>query len=177
MKSTSIKQRSLAGARRGVTLLELVAAITVLSIIASVIMPVIVSSTESYASARSLRSSTESLAFASDQLQRTIRSAPSGAGGTGLGVSTATNDRVLFTDGTGFELDGTDLNILIPGSDPAPICRDVEAFSISYIAQDGSSSAIADPTNAHRIAFMIRCDGATVSGVAFPRVWIGQEGS
>lgn len=177
MKSATIATRYRTGARRAVTLLELVAAITVLSIIASVIMPVIVSATESYASSRSLRSSTESLAFASDQLQRAIRSAPSGVAGTGLGVSTATNDRVVFTDGTGFELDGTDLNILVPGSDPAPVCRDVESFSISYIAQDGSSNAIGDPTNAHRIAFMIQCDGATVSGVAFPRVWIGQGGS
>ncbi|MCA9304624.1 MAG: prepilin-type N-terminal cleavage/methylation domain-containing protein [Phycisphaerales bacterium] len=162
--------------RRGVTLLELVAAITVLSIIAAVVMPVIISATESYATARTLRSSTESLAFASDQLQRVIRSAPSGAGGEGLGVSVGTTQRIEFSDGTGFELDGTDLSILVPGADPALICRDVESFTISYIAADGSSNAISTPTEAHRIGFMIQCEGSVVSGVAFPRVWIGQGG-
>lgn len=164
-------------ARRAVTLLELVAAIMVLSIIASIVMPVIISATDAYASARTLRSSTESLAFASDQLQRVIRSAPSGAGGTGLGVSVGTSQRIEFSDGTGFELDGTDLNLLIPGADPAPVCLDVQSFEISYIAEDGSSSAIATPSTAHRIGFMIQHQGSVVSAVAFPRVWIGQEGS
>jgi len=163
--------------RRGVTLLELVAAITVLSIIAAVVMPVIVSATETYASARTLRSSTESLAFAADQMQRVIRSAPSGADGSGLGVSIATNERVEFLDGTGFELDGTDLNILVPGADPAPVCRDVDSFRISYFTEDGRTDAISIPTEAHRIGIMIQCEGSSLSAVAFPRVWIGQEGS
>ncbi len=162
--------------RKGVTLLELIAAIMVLSIIASVIMPVIVSATDGYASARSLRSSTESLAYASDQLQRIIRKAPSGADGTGLGVSVGTESRVAFLDGTGFELDGTSLNMLVPGGSPVLLCRGVEVFSIEYIGVDGLSDAGLEPATAHRIGFMIQKSGSVVSGMAFPRVWIGQGG-
>ena len=161
--------------RRGVTLLELMASIVVMSIIASVIMPVIMSATDAYASARLLRSSTESLAYASDQLQRAVRKAPSGADGTQIGISTGTATRVLFLDGTGFELSGSDLNLLVPGGDPVPVCRDVGQFSIRYIGADGSTNVIADPSTAHRIGFTITKDGSMISALAFPRVWIGQE--
>ncbi len=159
---------------RGVTLLELMASIVVLSIIASVITPVIMSATDAYASARRVRSSTESLAYASDQLQRVIRQAPSGADGTLLGVTTATSTRVVFLDGTGFELVGTDLNLLIPGEAAVPVCRDIGLFKIDYIGMDGSTSVIADPTATHRVSFTITKDGSTISAMAFPRVWIGQ---
>jgi prepilin-type N-terminal cleavage/methylation domain-containing protein len=162
---------------RGVTLIELIAAIMVMSVIASVIMPVIVSSTESYATARTVRLSTESLAYASDQLQRVIRKAPSGEGGSGLGVLIGTSERVEFLDGTGVELVGTDLSLLVPGGDPVVLCRDVDMFRLSYIGDDGRTSVLADPTTAHRVGFRIQNQGSVISAVAFPRVWIGQEGS
>lgn len=162
--------------REGFTLLELLAAIIVISIISAVVLPVITSASDSYTTTRDVRNSTERMAYALDRVSRIIRQAPIGAGGAGLGVQSATAESLQFTDDTGFDLDGTDFRMLVPGQDPAVICFDVDALSIIYLAKDGVTSTLATPEETHRIAITITSGDLRMSMVAHPRVWIGQQG-
>jgi len=158
----------------GFTLIELLAAIVVMSIITVTIVPVIGAASESYAVARQVRSSTERAAFALDRITRIVRQAPIGVGGTGIGIATASSTGVLFTDGTGVQLVGTTLEMLVPGKNPTPLCFNVSSFTVQYLGDDGVSNTILKPTLTHRIGFTIVTENVKLSVLVLPRVWIGQ---
>lgn len=162
--------------RPGFTLLEILAAVVVMSIISAVVLPVIMSASESYTTTREVRNSTERMAYALERASRVIREAPIGAGNVGLGVQSASSESLEFTDGTGFELDGTDLMLLVPGQNPAKLCVDIDSLSISYLASDGLTNTLATPTETHRVAVTLTNGNLQMSVVTHPRVWIGQQG-
>ncbi len=161
----------------GFTLLELLASIIVMSIISVTLMPVIGAASESFAVARQVRSSTERAGFALDRVTRVIRQAPIGANNTGVGVSSATASSLTFSDGTGFQLIGTTLEMLVVGNDPVPLCLDVDEFQVVYIGDDGVSNTVNTPTTTHRFMVRVETDGIELTTVVHPRVWIGQESS
>jgi prepilin-type N-terminal cleavage/methylation domain-containing protein len=158
----------------GFTLLELIAAIVVMSIVSVVVFPVIAAASDSYTIARSARNSTEKTGYALDRVVRIIRSAPMGPGDSGVGILDATTDSLEFDDGTGFQLQGSTLEMLVQGESPTPLSFDVDSLVIEYIADDGISNTIASPTETHRIAVQIESNGVTMSVLVHPRVWIGQ---
>lgn len=160
--------------QHGFTLIELLAAILVMSIISVTLMPVIASASESYIVARQVVGSTERAAFAIERITRIVRQAPIGPSDEGVGIANATTTSVEFTDQTGVQLVGTQLEMLVAGADPVPLCFNVESFEIRYIGADGLTNTILDPTNTHRIEFMITTQGTQLSVLAHPRVWIGQ---
>ncbi len=160
--------------QHGFTLLEMVAAVVVMSIISVTLMPVIAGASDSYASARAVRSSTERAAFALDRIARIVREAPIGNGNTGVGIDSATQSEVIFSDKTGVRLSGTTLEMLVPGQGAVPLCFDVDSFVIQYFAQDGVTDTILTPTQTHRLAFTIETANVKMSVLAHPRVWIGQ---
>lgn len=162
--------------RRAFTLIELLAAITVMSIISVTLMPVISSATESYIVSRQIRSSTERAGFALDRITRIARQAPIGAGDSGVGIQTAGVDSVEFTDGTGVRLLGTTLEMLVPGRNPVPLCFDVSSFAIQYLADDGLTNTSLSPTLTHRLVFTIATENVELAVLVHPRVWIGQVG-
>jgi len=159
----------------GFTILELLAAIVVMSIISVTLMPVMSAASESYTVSRQARSSTERAGFAIDRILRIIREAPIGTDNSGVGITTSTSSSVEFTDGSGLQLTGTTLEMLVPGSSPVPLCFDMESFEIQYLAEDGITSSAIAPSTTHRFAIILTTDNVTMSAVAFPRVWIGQE--
>jgi len=158
----------------GFTLIELIAAITVMSIITVSIMPVIGAAGESYAVARQVRSSTERAGYALDRITRITRQAPVGAGNSGVGVASAGSTSLVFTDGTGVQLTGTTLEMLVPGENPVPLCFDVSSFTVEYFGDDGVSNTILTPTQTHRFGFKVITENVEMSVVVLPRVWIGQ---
>ena len=161
--------------RVGFTLLELLAAVVVMSIISVTLMPVIASASDSYVVARQVRGSTERAAFALDRMTRVIRQAPIGEDETGVGILSSTASSVEFTDGSGFQLIGTTLELLVPGEDAVPLCVEVDSFEIRYIGDDGVTDVRLTPGLTHRFEIEIETQGVVMSVLAHPRVWIGQE--
>lgn len=158
------------GVHRGFTLLELVLAMIVMSVVAVIVMPVTVAATESYAQARTLRDTAESGFYAMDRVIRLIREAPAGTS-TGLDVASADASGIVFGDGRGVRLSGTDL-VLVDGDTESPLLRDVGVFELTYLEADGGTVA-ADAANAHRIHVRLQAAGMELAAVVFPRVWIG----
>ena len=163
--------------RRAFTLLEVVAAIVVMSVISAVLMPVITSAADSYTVARDVRARTERVGYALDRLTRVVRQAPIGSGNLGVGVVSASETSVEFSDGTGFQLNDNTIEMLVPGAAPQPLCRQVETLEILYLEDDGVTSSIASPTNTHRFVISITSGNLEMSVVIHPRVWIGQGGT
>lgn len=161
--------------RRALTLLEVLAAIVVMSVISVVLMPVVTSASESYTVTRDVRARTERVGYALDRISRIVRQAPIGVGDGGIGVVTATNRSVAFSDGTGFGLNGSTLEMLVPGTDAQPLCQGVDELEILYLDDDGVTSSLAVPTNTHRFVVTVTSGDLVMSVVIHPRIWIGQE--
>lgn len=163
--------------RSGFTLLEMLAAILVMSIISATLTPVISAAADSYAVARQARSSTERAGFALDRITRIVRQAPIGASDTGVGITAASTNSIEFSDGSGIQLIGTTLEMLVAGDNPVPLCSNVEAFSVQYLGDDGVANTFLTPSLTHRFVFTITTEGIEMCVLAHPRVWIGQEAS
>lgn len=161
-------------ARAGFTLLELIAAVLVMSIISSVLLPVLTTASESYTTTRSIRTSTEQVAYALDRIARIIRQAPIGPAELGVGIQSATTSSLQFTDGTGFLLNNGEMEMLVPGNGNATLCPDIDALTIQYFGDDGVTSTFLTPELSHRISVTITSGNLTMSVVVHPRVWIGQ---
>ncbi len=158
---------------RGLTLLELVASILIMSVISASVFPVIASAADAYASATRARKDTERIAFALERCIRLLREAEGTTPVGGLDITTAQTDRIVFADGRGLSLSGTDLYYLESGQPDSPLCRDVTLFRIDYISDDGIKDAIGDPTTTQRFNITLTTGGMTLTGSAFARARIG----
>ena len=163
--------------RRAFTLLELLLTVLILGVISAVLLPVISSASEHYTTTREIRNRTEHVAQALDRIARIVRQAPIGASDSGLGVNDASVTSIAFSDGTGFLLNGKRIEMRVPGAPNALLCEDVDDLVIGYLASDGRTSTLADPTSTHRMVVTITSGDLTMSIVAHPRVWIGQGAS
>ncbi|MFG0245829.1 MAG: prepilin-type N-terminal cleavage/methylation domain-containing protein [Phycisphaerales bacterium JB052] len=166
-----------ASTRKAFTLLELLVTVLLMGIISAVLLPVISSASEAYSTTRDVRARSEHIAHALDRVARVIRQAPIGTDDEGLGVVNASVSTFELSDGTGFELNGSSVEILVPGQPNAILCEDVDDLVIQYIAEDGITNTLADPVNAHRVVVTITSGDLSMSVVAHPRVWIGQGAS
>lgn len=155
--------------RRAFTLLELVVAMLVISIISVAVMPVIVSATDAYAANREARSAADDAAFAASTIVRLIQEAPGSEPG-GLAVASGDTTSIVFTNGIGLRLDGGTLVLIGPDGN-APFARRVEQFRLDYVGPDGITPVVA--SEAHRVHARLTIAGFTLSTVAFPRVNIG----
>lgn len=156
------------------TLLELIAAVLVMSIISVVLLPVLTTASESYTTTRSIRTSTEQVAFALDRMARIVRQAPIGTDDTGVGISSATVSSIEFFDNTGFAFNNGAIEMLVPGASNAKLCPNVDDLSIQFLAEDGITSTLAAPTTTHRVCITVTSGDLRMSVIVHPRIWIGQ---
>lgn len=166
---------NMSSSRRAFTLLELLAAVLVMSVISAVLLPVISSASESYTTTRDVRTRTERVALALDRISRLIREAPVGDGDSGIGVTQATSSSLEFTDGNGFLLENGSLMLLVPDMYPVILCDDVDDVVVQYLGDDGVVNTIAAPGSTHRFVVTVTSDQLEMSVIVHPRVWIGQE--
>ncbi len=154
--------------RAAFTLVEVVVSVVVLGVVAAVTLPVVGGVTNAFSAAVSVRERTERVAFALDRCVRLLREAPAGSDASTVGITTASSSQVLLSDGRGLEVSGGVL-LLRTGSSTAPLCRNVTAFTISYLGTDGVTSTLAAPGGTHCFRIVLVADGVTLAGAAFPR--------
>jgi len=159
---------------RGFSLLELIVAMTVMSVISVVIMPVIVSATDSYAVSRDVRADTERVLYGLERAARLVRETPFAIDGSGLDIQTATASQFLLTDGSGFRLSGSELELLSAGGDSSVLCTEVDRIQIVYFDSAGNPMAIVTPAQVHRVSLQIQSGPVVLEMYAMPRAWIGR---
>lgn len=154
----------------GLTLVEVICAITIIGVVAAVILPVITGATDAYATASNTRQAVDSVAFAVDRAIRLLRDVPPGTSEGAIGIANASSQSVLFTDGRGLELSSGTLLLRENATTTAPLCRNVTSFTLSYLASDGVTSALAAPTTTQRFNIRLAAAGMELRASAFPRV-------
>ena len=159
--------------RPGMTLVELMLAVVVLSIIAAVLVPTITTAADSYTSAVTTRAVADDVAFALERAVRLCREAPGGTNPGDAGISSASATSITFTSGAGLRLSGTDLLLQKSAVDSAVLCRDVQTFSLELLAKDGVTSTMAAPTQTQRINIRLKARGLDLSCAAFLRATVG----
>lgn len=160
--------------RRAFTLIELIAAMVVLGVAAGVAGPVIVAASGAYSDASSRRDAAERVSAAMERIVRVLREAPPTlSGATTPAITTAGAGEVEFGDGSRLELDGVTLWITLPAQAAAPLCVDVEAFTLGYLGNDGVTDTSASPTDTQRITVLLRSGGVEMRSCAFVRVAMG----
>ncbi len=160
--------------RRGFSLLEMIMASTVMSIVAVVIVPVIMASTDSYVSSRDTRASTDRVLYALERVARLVREAPFAADESGLDVLSATDAQLIFVDGSGVRISGDRLELLGPGGNASVLCTGIDKMDLSYFDSSGGSMGTADPRSIHRVSLWIQSGQITLEMYAMPRAWIGR---
>jgi len=159
---------------RGFSLIEMVASLVIVSVIAGVLAPVLNSAADEIAAARDLRQASDDAMFAMASVTRILREASAGDG-VNLGLSSADSTTVVFLDGRGVRLRGDILEMLTDAG-AAPLARGVTHFEVIYVAADGMTPC--PPQDAQRFHVTLTVRGLTLAGVVFARVNTGQvEGS
>jgi prepilin-type N-terminal cleavage/methylation domain-containing protein len=157
--------------RRAFTLTEVAVCTVVLGVIATVLLPVINAAISNYAAANQLRDTADQIDFALARVLTALNEAPPGAALGTLDITSATASSIQFSNGRGFRLNGSTLEERV-GSDFLPLARNVTAFSITYLAADGSTSTISTPNDTQRFIVSLRINATELNGIAFPRVRI-----
>jgi prepilin-type N-terminal cleavage/methylation domain-containing protein len=154
---------------RGVTLIEMVAAILIVAIIGAMVLPIMNGATDMLAESANVRRTAERVGYAMERSVRMLRDVPPGAVEGELGVTTASATAILLSDGRGIELRSGVLVLIAPEGE-SELARDVTRFEIGYIASDGRTSSIATPRLASRFTVVIESGGFVLSCAATPRV-------
>ena len=166
MKRTSMQ--------RGFTLIELIASMVVLGVVASVSAPLIGAASDSFVTSANNRDDIERLAHAMDRSVRLLREVPATAAGSGLpDIVVAATDNIEFADGAELELVGTTLMLTPAGGAASPLCTGVTAFELAYLAEDGLTDTIATPQTSQRIEIRIVAGGHELRSSVFFRVAMG----
>lgn len=155
--------------RRAYTLVECVCAITVISVTAAVVLPVVCGATTSYVNAAAARDVSEDAAYAMDRCLAMLRDTPPSATIGRLAVSSASAAGVTFSDGRSLSFTGGVLTLTDAEGASAPLLRGVEAFTLELWAQDGTTSTLADPETTWIYGVTIRKSGFELRGRAFAR--------
>lgn len=155
------------------TLLEAVLAMTIISIIASILTPMIVAASDHYAAASNTRQSVEQAASAMDRIVRLLRETPPSASNPDhLGFQSAHSTAFEFENGAGVQRTGDRLVMTDSTGLQGALCDGVEEFEILYIDADGTTDLSSDPQLAHTYRVRLRTRGVELRTVVFPRVRI-----
>lgn len=159
-------------ARRGLTLVEMIATITVLGIVGATVLPVIEASGAHYAESASLRRSADRVSFAIDRVSRVLREIPATEEGNGLAIVTIRSDEITLANGTSIRMDGDRLVLEIDGRVGA-VCEGVSEFVVVATGADGVTSTVESPRDTRRIGIGIVAEGMSVRSAVFPRACMG----
>jgi len=119
----------------GFTLIEVIAVIVLLGIVAGVTLPLAGAAADRYAGAERVRTDAEHAAMAVDRIARLIREIPADA--DGVEVAALTPGRLETEAGALVERLGSTLWLTIPGEEASPLCQEVAAFALRYFGRDG----------------------------------------
>lgn len=159
---------------RGFTLIELISAMVILGVIASVTAPLIGAASDSFVEAADNRDDLERIAHTMDRAVRLLREAPATAPGSGLAdITVAAIDNIEMADGSELELVGSTLMLTPAGGAASPLCTGVTAFELSYLAEDGLSDTIATPQSTQRMEIRIAAGGHELRSSVFFRIAMG----
>lgn len=157
--------------RRGMTLLEVMASVLILSIAAAVVLPVIDAASRIYSETARTRNETGRIRYAMDRVTRVLRQAPSGATEGTLGISRFDVDTIEFTDGYGLDLVNGSLMLLDPVQDDAVLLDGVTTFEVIALSADGVTPVAADaPDTADRYRVRIVTPVTELRTIVYPRV-------
>jgi len=156
--------------RGAFTLVEILASIVVISVVAAVVLPVITGATDTYSNAATTRRAAERGSYAMERTIRLLRDTPEGVTTDTVGISTAAADSILFTDGRGLSLSGTTLSLRDTDGTTAALCEDVTTFTITYFGEDGVTSTIATPNTTQRYNITIVSGGFELRSSTLARV-------
>lgn len=155
---------------RGLTLVETMASIVILGVMAGVSLPMIDGASEAYARATEQRRATEQVAFALDRCVRLLRTVPLGADNASVGITSVSATAVRFADGRGLEVTGGVLMMRDSSGNTARLCADVQTFTLTPLASDGVTNTTATPGLTRRFNITIKTSKAELRGAAFIRV-------
>ncbi len=158
----------------GFSLLEMIVAMVVMSVISVVVMPVIVSATDSYAVARDTRAGTDRVLYALERSSRFVRESLFEADESGLAVQAATSNQFILDDGSGIRLNGSDLELINAGEQPSVLCTEVDRIQFNYYDSAGDIMALVNPQQIHRVSLRIQSGPIVLEMYAMPRAWIGR---
>ncbi|MBL8760317.1 MAG: prepilin-type N-terminal cleavage/methylation domain-containing protein [Phycisphaerae bacterium] len=157
---------------RAFTLVELTVTVVVMAIAGAMLIPVIHGAADAYGSSVATRQTCDRVAYAMERTLRLLRDVPLGSSDASVAITTAAADRVVFSDGRALELDSGTL-VLTDSGVEAPLCRNVDAFEITYLAEDGVTSTLSTPAATQRFFVTLRSGGFELRGSAFARVRVG----
>lgn len=161
-------------AQRAFTLVELVASMVVLGVVASVAAPLIASASDAFVKASSNRDDVERVSHAMDRVIRLLRTAPATAPGSGQpDITVATADHIEFGDGSELQLVGTTLMLTPAGGVASPLCAGVTVFELSYLLENGNGSSIGTPLSTQRMRVRIVANGQELRSAVFLRIATG----
>lgn len=160
------------GRQHGFTLVEVIASIVIMSVIAAVVLPVMTTFSRRHAEAATERAAVQRIAHAGDRLARVLRESPTRSDGR-LAIDAAETDALRFSDGRGIELDGSDLMLHLPDGRSGLLLSDVETFQIGLLDASGAAAPV-DPIEGWRITYELTAEGQTLAGVVFPRALMGR---
>ncbi|MCB9847840.1 MAG: type II secretion system protein [Phycisphaeraceae bacterium] len=163
---------------RAFTLIELIASMVVLGVIASVSAPLIANASDAFVKAADSRDVAENLSHAMDRCVHLLRSAPATEAGSGLpDIVVAGSDDIEFADGSELQLVGSTLLLTPAGGAPATLCAGVTGFGLTYLGEDGATDSAAAPQSTQRIVVHIASGDQELRCVVFLRLAIGSPAS
>ncbi|MFK7759033.1 MAG: type II secretion system protein [Phycisphaerales bacterium] len=160
---------------RGFSLLEIIVSMIIMSVIAAVIMPIIMTATDAYTSSREVRSSTDRVLFALERSARFVREVPFKSDESGLDILSASSTQFMLTDGTGLRLQGSQLELVDSLGAGAVLCDGVDRISFQYFDKAGNSLALIQPSLIHRVSLQIQSGSVVLTVYAMPRSWVGRD--
>jgi prepilin-type N-terminal cleavage/methylation domain-containing protein len=137
------------GSCPGFTLIEAIATIVVLGVVASVSSSIILAAADGYLGATTQAQLHAELSVAMDRIMRELQKIEldAGAGGVAPDVDTVTATTLAWSDSDGANsalwLDGTNLKIIVADSSAAVLLADVS--SVAFAASDESDAALTLP--------------------------------
>lgn len=153
----------------GFTMVELIVSIIVLGILAAIGGPLVLGVGESYARASKIREAADDVAFGMERCIRLLRETPMGVTNGEPDIIRAEAGAVEFNDGSGLELAGTTLELLLADGTRAPLVRDVDTFIIQYIGADGVTDTSGLPSQTRRYVLTLGAGGIELRSAVFFR--------
>lgn len=159
---------------RAFTLVELIASMVVVGLIAASAAPLIGTASDNFVKSSENREASERLSHAMNRIVRLLRAAPSTAPGSGLpDITVATASNIEFADGSELQLLGSTLWLTPAGGAASQLCSNVTMFEISYFGEDSDTDTMGTPTSTQRFQITLASGGQELRSAAFIRIATG----